>query len=738
MLFALFIATQSINCYSINPKKNILILHSYHQDFAWTQSINTEIIKILTTDTLDVDVEIFVEYLDSKRKPQPEIQNAIQQYLDKKYSNAPISLIITSDDNAFKFAIETRRTLFNDAPLVFCGVNNFDQYQTSLLLNETNYTGVVEGFDLKGAIDIALTLSPNATNLLIINDSTPSGIANKKAFNQILPVLKSNINYEFTESFDMDSVKNIFDTYSLETAILLLSYNRDKKGLYFDYKESGKIISSATNLPIYVVWDFYLGTGVTGGLVVSGKSQGHCAAKLAQQILNGTTADSIPVITKSPNRYIFDYKQLVNNEIDRSSLPKDSILINKPKTLVSKYLYEILGLIFVITMLVTFLFFALLSNRKKTLAETNLKRISNKLSTIIETAKEGFIEFDMDGKVVNVNQEFLNIIGIDRYAIKNFTLEKTSNTSQTNQRIIKQYTDGLSGISTSVEHRIITNQKNCKYIVVNTTPIFSSENKVIGIFAVISDITILKQKEKELIQAKNKAEQSDQLKSAFLSNMSHEIRTPMNAILGFTGLLSDDELETEQRDIYIDLIQSSGNNLMNLINDILDLSTIEAGQIEIKKQEFSVNSLLNELYITYTTALKSLKKTNIQLIHNQLGDEILMNSDYLRINQILSNLLNNAIKFTNKGTIELGCTLNHNKLTFYVIDTGIGIDKELQNNIFKRFQKIDTLKNQVFRGAGLGLSISKSLAELLNGKIWFEPNNPHGTRFYFTINDPVK
>ena len=614
LLTFLLIVSYSINSFSKEINRNILILHSYHQGFTWTDSINNAVIESLRKDTDYLNYEIYIEYLDSKRKPLNDLNANLIQNLSIKFEDIPISVVITSDDDAFRFAIKNRKSMFADVPIVFCGVNNYDKHQNIFLLDENNYTGVVEGFDMRGAIEIALKLSPEASTLLIINDSTTTGLENQQAFYKIKNLLPENIEYAFSDVFKMDSVVSVLNTYSKQTVVLLLSFNNDKTGNYFDYQEAGRLISNATELPIYVLWDFYMGTGVVGGLVVSGSSQGKAAATLALQILKGKSADSLPVILKSPNQYVFDYKELEINGIHESALPKGSIILNKPITFFSKFIFEIIGLAAIFAILTATIIILVFINRKKTKAEFSLK-----------------------------------------------------------------------------------------------------------------------QKEAELIEAKNKAEQSDKLKSAFLANMSHEIRTPMNAILGFSSLLNEEELGADQREMYIELIQSSGNNLLNLINDILDLSRIEAGQIEIIKKPFDINTLLNELYITYSIALESYHKSGIKFAYSGVEESTIINSDYFRLNQVFSNLLNNAIKFTNEGNIEFGCYFVENRLTFYVSDTGMGIDEEFQSKIFQRFQKVDTIKNQVFRGIGLGLSISKSIVELLGGIIWFEPNSPCGTKFLFTL-----
>ena len=251
---------------------------------------------------------------------------------------------------------------------------------------------------------------------------------------------------------------------------------------------------------------------------------------------------------------------------------------------------------------------------------------------------------------------------------------------------------------------------------------------------------LIKERTVELIDAKEKAEESDKLKSAFLANMSHEIRTPMNAIIGFGDLLSEAELEEEDKKSFIKLINKNSHTLLELINDIIDISKIEAEQIRIRKSDFEVAPLLKELYENFTI---NKVKDNVKILLEKrfVENRIIIYSDPLRLKQVLNNLLSNALKFTDKGTIEFGYDISLNSggqryVTFYVKDTGKGIPPEKKDVIFNRFHKIDDDKTRFFRGAGLGLSISKSLVELLDGEIWLESEEDLGSVFYFKL--PLK
>ncbi len=243
----------------------------------------------------------------------------------------------------------------------------------------------------------------------------------------------------------------------------------------------------------------------------------------------------------------------------------------------------------------------------------------------------------------------------------------------------------------------------------------------------------------ELKEAKNKAEESDRLKSAFLANMSHEIRTPMNAIVGFTNLFGEENLSAEEKNKYIDIINSNSDSLLRLIDDILDLSMIEANQLVIKNEIIDVNALMDHLYSAYLllNGNENLKLSLNNELHNQ---KLRIHTDKVRTKQILNNLMSNALKFTNKGLIELGLKKTDNSLAFYVKDTGIGIQEKDIETIFERFRKREDdedVKAILYRGAGLGLAISKALAQLLGGNLTVESTFGSGSVFTLLLPDTL-
>jgi PAS domain S-box-containing protein len=248
----------------------------------------------------------------------------------------------------------------------------------------------------------------------------------------------------------------------------------------------------------------------------------------------------------------------------------------------------------------------------------------------------------------------------------------------------------------------------------------------------LNDITVRKRAENELIKAKEKAEESDRLKSAFLANMSHEIRTPMNSILGFTDLLKTQDLKREEQKEYIQIIQKGGDRLLNIINDIIDISKIESGQMEVTISKTNINDQIEYISSLFRPEVEGKR---IQLItKNSLpGKEAILRTDREKIFAILTNLVKNAIKFTSEGFIELGYEKKERQLEFFVKDTGTGIPHKLQEIIFERFRQGNDSLNRNYEGTGLGLSISKAYVELLGGTIRVESEPGKGSVFYFTI-----
>ena len=373
-----------------------------------------------------------------------------------------------------------------------------------------------------------------------------------------------------------------------------------------------------------------------------------------------------------------------------------------------------------------------ITQRKK--AEADLKM----LAQAIMNANDSITIADLNNNIIFVNPAFSNIYGYSHDEIigKNTAILKPLDVEDGLDRQIMAET-----MKSGWQGELINVKKDGSVfpISLSTSSVYDDSGKPIAMVGISNDITDRKRIEQELIRAKEKAEESDKLKTAFLSNMSHEIRSPMNAVLGFIQLLKDEELLSESGQKYIELIQNSGNQLLSLIEDIIDISKIQANQLRILNSPFDLNQCMEELYSVFSSQLKYKSEVKTMLFQPELANPSPFNiySDPLRIKQILSNLLSNALKFTPSGSIKFGYTLIIDDyspmIKFFVKDSGIGISPENQMLIFERFRQADDSYTRLYGGSGLGLAISKGLVELLGGHIWLESQPNEGSEFFFTI-----
>ncbi len=354
---------------------------------------------------------------------------------------------------------------------------------------------------------------------------------------------------------------------------------------------------------------------------------------------------------------------------------------------------------------------------------------------IFESMPDSMIVVDPKGRITDFNSAFHEAFQVNKdqvYGEKIFSIFHPDHW----KRAISDFKETWEkGYLKNLEYKAMRPDKSFFNAEVSSGAIYTSDGKPESMVFILKNISMRKEAERRLIEAKLKAEESDKLKTAFLSNMSHEIRTPMNAIVGFADLVSDEEISAAERKDFISQINQGADDLMRLIDDIIDVAKIEAGQVSIHISECFVRELYKELHLMYLQHIKSTgkNKVTIRVQWDWSANDLAIYTDPFRLKQILINLLSNAVKFTEEGEIVLGLENHRNGVYFYVKDSGIGIREEKQKVIFERFTQGHETRTKLYGGTGLGLAISKNLTEILGGEIGVKSISGEGATFWFTL-----
>jgi ABC-type uncharacterized transport system substrate-binding protein len=365
-------------------RKNILVLHSYHQGLQWTDSISAGIKSGFANDRDDID--IYFEYLDTKHYSQEAYFKHLVEFERYKtqLSHTDFKVIIVSDNNALRFMVEYGDELYPGTPVVFCGVNN---YRPEMLQGKTRFTGVVENIDYAATINLMRKLHPKRRHVLVLLDKTPTGKAIKAEFEPVARKFSKHFKFEYYQDFTLAEIPKKISALGRNDIIYLLTINRDRNGRFITYAQGVRAVRKRTKVPIYGSWEFYFGKGIIGGMITSGFSQGRTAAGLARKILAGKPVERIPVITKSPNQYMFDYVPMSRFGIKVDQLPPGSTVINQPPSTFAQMKESIFAALASVLALLVFLSWRLVVQKRnqKRLYRSNIeldRRVAEQTATL--------------------------------------------------------------------------------------------------------------------------------------------------------------------------------------------------------------------------------------------------------------------------------------------------------------------------------------------------------------------
>ncbi len=372
-----------------------------------------------------------------------------------------------------------------------------------------------------------------------------------------------------------------------------------------------------------------------------------------------------------------------------------------------------------------------LQNEELLLAKEKAEFAQKEYAELYDFAPAGHLSLSKAGEIINLNRSTEQLLGKERSS-----LIKSSFGFFVSPEMRALYNEFLkkvfrTDLIQTCELKLIMDDYSIRYVLVNGVSSKNDEKCLVT----LTDITPRKNMEHELIKARQKAEENDRLKSAFLANMSHEIRTPMNGILGFADLLKDLNLTQQEMRSYIHIIEKSGNRMLNIINDIISISRIEAHESEVLISNTNINEQLEYIYNFFKPEAEQ-KKLQLSINNALPKNEAFIRTDREKVFAILTNLVKNAIKFTKSGFIEFGYEVKSELIEFYVKDTGFGIPDEQKERIFERFRQVSDSLSRSYEGSGLGLAITKAYVKMLGGYIWVESELGQGSTFRFTLPYP--
>ncbi len=464
-----------------NPK--ILVLHSYHPSYKWTNDLNNGINSIFNDLT---KVDLYVEYMDTKKYSDNKYFQSLKDIYYNKYHDIKFDVIISSDNNAFNFLKKYNSTLFKNSPVVFSGTNYIKPKD---LKGYENFTGVNEKADIKENYELILKLHPNTKNIYTIIDTTQTGKIVKKEAQKIASEYKNkDIKFHIIDDLTYDDFISTIKKLPKNSALLLTVYFKTKDNRFLEYYKAAHLLEENTNTPIYALWDFVLGHGIIGGYLTSGFFQGESSAKMAKQILEGRDVKSIPVLYKSPNRYMFDYRKIRSHNINENDLPLNSIFINKETSFYEIYYKEIISAIIVFIFMFISIIILLINIKRRKNAEEFIKKQLIFQQDLIDNVNTPIYYKNLNGEYIGCNKAFEELMQMPRSQILNKTAYDIVNFESAKYYQNKD-TELLKSKQLQEYEGYITSQDGETKDLIFYKNVFYEDGKLAGIVGAIFDIT---------------------------------------------------------------------------------------------------------------------------------------------------------------------------------------------------------------------------------------------------------
>ena len=737
-------------------KPSIVVLHSINFEESWTKQTY-----------LDIERKFGEEGFTVKAIPLqiPGIRT-MEGFQEKRTMilervPVPPTLVVCIGDPSWLVARPLFDKEWKDIPSIICYARDYmypkEEYLIDLdknvLATLVPITDVVKGYNatfikypvyIKQTIELIKKLQPELTKLAFIFDRRYISQQTKADVEAVLRKDFPGIQFEplSTTSISTENLLDRLASFDNKTGVLYYSWYRTRKDNENRYLVDNvqKMTNSFSVPPIFTLQDVQTENGnFAGGYYVSPEDYAQVTVNTIEMILSGKDSKEIPIQTAETPRAYLNYQHLLLHQIDPGLYPPNATYFQEPPGFLQKYKIHIISLLVILALLITIGILRVrlfIQKQKAKDKELQIARqaqdLNQKYQLVLKASNMMTWIWDVKEARLECNNIYLTQRSIrDKGTDGQFCMSADEFYSGIHPEDLEKMQDAINkliaGESISIDEEIrYLDDTVLEYTWIEIFAIVGKTDPE-GKPAYLSGCTTLiiqRKKMEQELRDKEKIEESNRLKSAFLANMSHEIRTPLNAIVGFSNLLAETCHSEETRE-FCEIIETNNELLLQLVNDILDLSKIEAGQMDFIYSEFNVSTLFRSLYQTFQSRVKD----GVTLYCEIPEQDCVIYSEKNRLTQVITNFLTNACKFTFQGSIRMGYKEREDGLYFYVKDTGKGIERKNLPHVFERFAKFDSF----IQGTGLGLSICQTILENLHGKIGVESEEGKGSTFWFTI-----
>ena len=689
---------------ALSDVKNILLIHSYHRGYKWSDDISKVFEKKYENGA---NTSLTTVYMDTKKIATPTYFDRLFDLYDEQFKGRHFDLVVAADNNALEFVIRYHEHLFKDLPVVFLGINNFDES----MIYENNMrqytTGVAENVDIAKNIDLILNIHKNCKKIVIINDKSKTGYALRRDIFKVLPQYEKKVNFEYIDDISIENLKTKITHLPKNTIILWVLLFKDKTGKKFTYKESLRQVRSISKVPIYGLWDFYLGKGIVGGLLTSATSQANEASKMIDKIMSGQKPWRIPILKKSPNEYIFDYKELKKYKIKIPNEIKKYKIINKPFSFYAKYKQLVWTTLGIFSLVIFILILLVLNIVKRRKSEKALKNQLRFIRVLIDTIPNPMNYKDINGRYIGCNKAFASllncktedIIGKTVYDFFDAKWAKEQN-EKDNELIKHKGTDNF-------EKTLHFPDGRARIVSYSKTAYDNIDGNLGGIVSIMDDITQRNQQKEFIIQQSKLAEMGE-----MIASVAHQWNEPL---VELSAILQDMEFSYKQDElsekVMGDFVKESMIQIQYMSKTLRDFRNFL--KPSTKKASFCAKKALDEVL---EIVGKQIFYAHINLKVTCKQEEVIVYGFKNEFKQVVLNIINNAknklIETKTGKNIDINIEPLVDSVRIKISDDGEIIPEDVIGLIFDPY--FSTNKN----GTGLGLYMAKVMIEdKMNGKI---------------------